>query len=155
MPSLDDTDVRILEILAENGRASWKAVAEDVGLSAPSVLERVRKLERGGFVRGYTVLLDPVAVGLELLAFVSVVGGGPKFHANLQAQLVEFPEILECHVTDGAYDYLLKLRCRSSGHLMDALQRLRSISGVESTHTTVTLATLKETSTLSLRPGRG
>lgn len=153
MSRLDDIDRIILERLGRDGRASWKNLADEVGLSAPSVMERVRKLERGGVLRGYAALLDPDELGLELLAFVFLTGSGPEYYRRLEEQVSAMPEIQECHVTSGSYDYLLKIRCSSSGHLMDVLQRLRADEGVRNTETTVTLATLKETMALPLAAG--
>ena len=152
MTHLDEIDVRLLELLASNGRESWKNLAEGVDLSAPSVQDRVRKLERAGLIDGYTTRIDPAAAGLELLAFVFLTGSGPEYHARLAAQVAGLKEIQECHVTSGAFDYLLKIRCRSSAHLMEVLQKLRSDPGLKGTDTTVTLATLKETTELPLSP---
>lgn len=148
MTQLDDIDLKILEILSANARESWKTIADRVGLSAPSVQERVKKLERAELIRGFAVVLDPVAAGLDFLAFVSIVGNGPKYHAFIKQQVQDMQEVQECHVTSGSFDYLLKIRCESSKRLMEVLQLIRADSGVQSTHTTVTLATLKETSAL-------
>ena len=145
MASPDAIDTRILQILGSNGRESWKNIAAEVGLSAPSVLERVRKLERMGLIRRYTVVVDPAEAGCGLLAFVSLRGSGPEYHARLTAQVEAMPEIQECHVTAGDYDYLLKVRCASPEHLTRILQRLRSDDGAKGTYTTMTLATIKET----------
>jgi Lrp/AsnC family leucine-responsive transcriptional regulator len=150
--SLDELDRKILELLAANGRESWKGIADRVGLSAPSVMERVRKLERAKLGRGYTVVLDPAEAGLAVLAFVSIVGSGPRYHQLIEQQVRDMPEVQECHVTSGTFDYLLKIRCASSQQLMDVLQKLRAEDGVQRTETTVTLATLKETSGLTLPP---
>lgn len=153
MTRLDDTDLHILDALIANGRESWKSVADQVGLSAPSVLERVRKLERSGLIRGYTALLDPEKAGAALLAFVFVTGSGPEYHARLTEQVARMDEVQECHVTSGSFDYLLKIRCASSAHLMQVLQELRSDSGLKATDTTVTLTTLKETAAVPVIGG--
>lgn len=153
MTRLDDTDLRLIELLEANGRESWKNLAEQVGLSAPSVLERVRKLERSGLIRGYAALLDPESAGSPLLAFVFLTGSGPEYHARLSEQIAAMPEVQECHVTSGSFDYVLKIRCSSSRHLMRILQQLRADSGLKATDTTVTLATLKETPAVPVNAG--
>jgi len=150
MVRLDEIDLQILDLLAQRGRESWKSLADEVGLSAPSVMERARKLERAGVIRGYSVRLDPEALGLDLLAFVFLVGSGREYHLRLSEQIQTLPEVLECHATSGAYDYLLKVRCTSTRHLMRVLQTLRADPGLKSTDTTVTLASMKESVALPL-----
>jgi Lrp/AsnC family leucine-responsive transcriptional regulator len=147
---LDDIDLEILRLLQDNGRESWKRLAEQVGLSAPAVMERARKLEQAGFILGYGAIIDPVSAGLSVLAFVAIEGKGPKSHTRLAKKIEDLDEIQECHVTSGQYDYLLKVRCRSSAHLMSVLTSLRANDDALRTHTTVTLATLKESSRVAL-----
>ena len=69
---LDATDRRILRILGQDGRASYQAVADEVGLSRPAIMERVKRLEESGYIRGYRVQLDRAKVGLPVTAFVAV-----------------------------------------------------------------------------------
>ncbi|MHC4236334.1 MAG: Lrp/AsnC family transcriptional regulator, partial [Planctomycetota bacterium] len=110
--SLDDLDRKILLRLMEDGRITWAQLAADVGLSAPSITERVRKLERLGVIEGYGARVNPEVVGYGLLAFVSVGLTDPNHHAEMLRRAETSPEIQEYHIVAGDYDYLLKLRCR-------------------------------------------
>ena len=103
---LDFIDLKILEILQQDGRASHSAVAEAVGLSQPSVHERVKKLEQRGVIRGYAAVVDPEALGLETLAFISVrlTGYEPD---DVAARVQNIPQVLETHHIAGEECFIL------------------------------------------------
>lgn len=159
MPLLDRTfdsiDEQILTMMQENGRVAQAEMARAVGLAPSAVLERMRKLESKGVVRGFTAVLDPRAVDLGQLAFVAVrVSGTGEQEENAGARLAAVAEVLEVHHVAGEDCYLLKVRTRDAQHLGTLLrQRLGRIPGVVSTRTTVVLETVKETSRLPLAFG--
>ena len=136
---MDPKDRAIIEILQEDARATYAQIAERVGLSASSVHERVRKLERRGVIRGYRAAIDPSAVGLEVTALVSVMPLDPSQPDDLPDRVVEFPEIEDCLSVAGNENYVLKVRTRTTGDLEDLLRRLREKAGVQ-TRTTVVLS---------------
>lgn len=144
--SLDSIDARILEILQREGRASHSAIAEEVGLSQPSVHERVRKLEQHGVIRGYTALVDPEAVDLSVLAFISVRHNIKD--EEMSRSVGQVPNVLEVHHIAGDDCLLVKVRCRAPGDLEHVLDRLWGTGGVASTKTTIVLSSYKETSVL-------
>ncbi len=153
---LDDLDRKIVSRLMEDGRITWAQLASDVGLSAPSVTERVRKLERLGVIEGYGAHVDPEVVGYGLLAFVSVGLTDPNHHAEMLRQAEATPEIQEYHIVAGDYDYLLKVRCRNSKDLERLLrEKVRSIAGVARTKSTIVMLTSKETCAVPLPEGNG
>lgn len=146
---IDDIDKQILSIVQNDGRISNAEIARQVNLAASAVLERIRKLEERGVIRGYAATVDPRAVGFGLTAFVSVrtsdCGDGTD---ELLAQI---PEVLEVHDVAGEDSYLLKVRASSPEDLAVLLrEKLRSIPTVVTTRTTVVLQTVKETSALPL-----
>lgn len=148
---VDDIDVRIVDLLQRNGRTPQSDIARAVGLAPSAVLERVRKLEAKGIVRGYAALLDPESVDLGLLAFIAVRTEGIQGDEEAGRLLAEIPEVLEVHHVAGDDCFLLKVRVRNTSALGDLLKaRLSHITGITSTRTTIVLGTLKETPRLPL-----
>jgi len=142
--TFDATDRRILAILRENGRASHAAIAKDVGLSAPAVGERIRKLEHAGVIRGYRAVFDPTTLGLGICAFVAIAPQPRNPNANLVENLIALPEIEELHAVAGTYGYIAKVRVPTPEDLDAFLDRLWVLDGVERTETTMVLRTSVE-----------
>jgi Lrp/AsnC family leucine-responsive transcriptional regulator len=152
MASFDAVDARILEALQRNGRVTQVEIAREVGLAPSAVLERMRKLESKGIIRGYSAILSPKATGLGMLAFIAVrtaeVAGGED---KVGRDLAKVPEVLEVHHVAGDDCFLVKIRARDAEHLGELLKtRIGRISGVRSTRTTIVLGSLKETLRLPL-----
>ena len=150
---LDRVDRRILELLRSDGRMSHAAIAKEVGLSGPAVHDRIRKLESKGVIAGYTVVLDPEAIGLPHAAFVMVtLSEGNEFAADdpIVARICEEPDVLEFHRIAGEDCYLVKVRTKTNRDLEQLLRRIRSIRGVARTRTTVVLSTELEEPTVPL-----
>ena len=148
---VDALDRKILSALVADGRIPWSRLASEVGLSGPSVTERVKKLEKAGVLEGYTARIEPEAVGYGLLAFVSVGVWDPSQHERLMEWARATPEVQEFHIIAGEYDYLLKIRCRDSAHLERLLREdVRAVAGVVRTNSTIVMATKKETSAVPL-----
>ena len=103
MRDLDRTDLKILDLLQKNGRLTMTELAHQVGLSATPCTERVRRLEREGVITGYHARVDPRALGRPLLVFVEL-----KLAAKSNDAFV--PEVMECHLVSGDFDYLIKAR---------------------------------------------
>jgi Lrp/AsnC family leucine-responsive transcriptional regulator len=149
---IDETDVTILDLLQENARISQADVARVVGLAPSAVLERIRKLESRGIIRGYTALVDPHVVEQSMLAFIAVRSAEGPGGSSVAAALAECPEVLELHHVAGEDCYLLKVRARDAEHIGRLLRhRFGRIPGVVSTKTTIVLETVKETPRLPLR----
>ena len=149
---IDDVDGLILELLQENARISQADVARAVGLAPSAVLERIRKLEARGIVKGYTALLDPHALDQRMLAFVAVRSAEAPGDESVARALAQCPEVLELHHVAGDDCYLLKVRARDAEHVGQLLRhRFGRIPGVVSTRTTIVLETVKETPRLPLR----
>ena len=112
LASLDRIDTRILRALQADGRISNLRLAEEVHLSPTAVLERVKRLTRDGFILGYEARLDPTKLGAGLLVFIEVVLDRTTHDAMgiFKAAVQVRPEILECHLVAGGFDYLIKTR---------------------------------------------
>ena len=146
---IDNIDRQILNIIQQDARIANAEIARQVGLAASAVLERIRKLEERGIIRGYSTEIDASAVGYGLTAFVAV-----RTHEccnETDAFLAEIPEVLEVHDVAGEDSYLLKVRVRDTEDLSRLLrQKLKNVPNVASTKTTVVLGTIKEKTTLPL-----
>jgi Lrp/AsnC family leucine-responsive transcriptional regulator len=151
--SLDRTDLKIIAALLEDGRKKWTDLAGDLGLSSPSVAERVRKLEESQIIRGYGALVAPKALGLSLTAFIEVTLRHPRYRAPFLDLTAQRSEIQECHHVAGDFDFLLKVRCRDTEHLDRLISEgIKSLRGVLRTKTTIVLSSVKETLALPLFP---
>jgi Lrp/AsnC family leucine-responsive transcriptional regulator len=147
---MDAIDVRLVSLLQASGRISQNELAHAVGLSAPAVAERVRKLEDRGVIRQYAAIVDPRTIGLDVTAFISVVINGSKYYPAFAQRVLERPEILECHSVTGLGSHLLKIRTDSTTSLERLLAEIQAWPGVQSTTTSVVLSTAKEVAGPSL-----
>ena len=120
---LDDTGRRILAVLQEEARVPFAELGRRVGLSAPAVAERVRRLEEAGIIRGYRAEVDPAAVGLPVTAFIRVLTR-PEGFARVIQLARELPEVLECHRATGTDCFVLKVVADSIAHLERVLDQL-------------------------------
>ena len=112
MKDLDKIDLKILKLLQQNARIPMTELAEKVGLSTTPVTERVKRLERDSIISGYHARLNPHAVGQSLLVFVEIklrAKSGNIFE-DFRREVTRIPQILECHLVSGEYDYLIKVR---------------------------------------------
>jgi Lrp/AsnC family leucine-responsive transcriptional regulator len=142
---LDPIDRRILALLQDNAKRSQAEVAKAVGLTAPSVNERIRKLERAGYIRGYVALLDDRKLGHDITAFVEVFVEHPKYESAFIQAVSELDEVLECHHITGEFSLLLKVKVTDMTAFRRLLiESLNSIRGVRQTRTVMVLATSKE-----------
>jgi len=144
-PDLDVIDRRILSLLQDDAKISQAKVASAVGLTAPSVNERIRKLERSGIIRGYVALLDERKLGLDITAFVEIFIEHPKFEAGFIVAVKTLDEVLECHHITGEFSLLLKVRVQDMAAFRRLLiEKLNTVRGVRQTRTLMVLATAKE-----------
>ncbi len=142
---LDDIDVTILDLLQRHGRTRRNDLAEKVGLSLPSVSDRLHKLEEAGIISGYHATVDPKKVGRDITAFIFVTIDSSRHYASFLEHASAMDEILECHAITGEGSHLLKVRTHNTASLERLLARIQAWSGVVSTRTNVVLSTSKET----------
>jgi Lrp/AsnC family transcriptional regulator, leucine-responsive regulatory protein len=150
MTELDSIDRGILRELQADGKISLSQLGKRVGLSAPSVMERIRKLEQGGVITGYHARVDPKRVGLDIAAFIGVSINSPVAITEFEAWVHCQAEVLECHHVTGAHTLLLKVKARNTRALETLISRVRSIQGVERTETMVVLSTHTERAEVAL-----
>ncbi len=148
---LDELDVRLLDALQHNARSTFSELAAAVGLKPPAVHDRVKRLEARGFLRGYAARIDAKRLGLGLTAFVSAYTLPEMSYDDFHATVSALPEVCEIHSVAGEESFLLKVVTRSTGHLDDFLSRLKAISGMARTKTTIVLSTPFERGGISVR----
>jgi Lrp/AsnC family leucine-responsive transcriptional regulator len=141
---LDDIDVTILDILQRKGRTRRNDLAEAVGLSLPSVSDRLRKLEDNGVISGYHATVNPKKVGRDITAFIFVTVDSSRHFPQFLDHAATVDEILECHAITGEGSHLLKIRTHNTASLEKLLAKIQAWSGVISTRTNVVLSTSKE-----------
>lgn len=149
---IDEIDVRILELLQENGRMKRNAIAEDVGLSVPSVSERMRKLEERGVITGYHAVVDAKRLHFDITAFIRVMVDGSDNYPAFIERVVGIPEVLEAHSMTGEGSHILKVRTRNTTTLERLLALVQSLPGVHGTSTSIVLSSYKESRTIAATP---
>ena len=137
---MEETDRKIVSLLARNGRMSFTELARQAGLSVSAVHQRVRRLEQDGVSKGYAAMFNPEDVGLPLTAFVSVKPFDDAAPDDLPLRLQHLTAIEACHSVAGEENYILKVRVASPTALEDLLSQIRTLGRV-STRTTVVLST--------------
>lgn len=123
MKELDKTDLKILKLLQQNARIPMTELSEKVGLSTTPVTERVRRLERDNLITGYHAHLNPHALGQSLLVFVELKlrSKSGNIFEDFKREVLKIPQILECHLVSGEYDYLIKVRLPNMSAYRDML----------------------------------
>jgi len=137
---MEETNRKILALLAGDGRMSFTELARQTGLSVSAVQQRVRRLEERGVIRGYSAIIDPRAAGLPLTAFVSIKPFDPAAADDAPVHMAKLRAIEACHSVAGDENYILKVRVASPAALEDLLQEIRAAASV-STRTTIVLST--------------
>jgi len=154
---LDEIDLRLLGLLQEDCRTALVKLGEQVGLSAPAVLERIKKLEAAGIITGYRAILDGRRLGLDITAFIGVLISHPNLIDDFERHVVALDDVLECHHVTGGYTLLLKVKTADTSTLERLISEIRSLEGVGRTETMVVLSTHTERVQLALhsRAGEG
>jgi len=156
----DAIDLQIISVLQEHGRIPLTKLADQVGLSAPSVIERVKKLEDGGIITGYHASVDARKLGKDVTAFIGVSIGHPRTIGLFERTVALLDDVLECHHITGEHTVLLKVKTNNTGSLEDLIRTIRLIDGVARTETMVVLSTHTERTQISVsnddhEPGNG
>ncbi len=146
--ALDKLDRHILRILQEDGRISMKDLGERVGLSVTPCIERVRRMERDGVISGYYAKVDPAALGAKLLVFVEITLNQKSAQAfeQFRREVLRIPEVLECHLVSGDFDYLIKARIHEMAEYRRLLgDMLLELPGAAQSKSYVVMEEIKET----------
>jgi Lrp/AsnC family leucine-responsive transcriptional regulator len=138
---MDAVDRQLLAALRANARASWAELGRQIGLSGPSVQERVRRLEERGVIAGYRTVLSPSEVELGVSALVGLIQGDDVESEDVAEQLRQVDEVEDCWYVAGEENFVVKVRARDVAALEAVVAKLRRLPGVSRTRTTVVLST--------------
>ena len=150
---LDRIDHKILRQLQNNGRLTNADLARSVNLSPTPCLERVRRLEADGYILDYVALLNPQKLGAGVISFIQVLldRTNPDVFDRFKKQVGLCPEVMECHMVAGGFDYLLKVRTSSMIEYRDFLgETLARMSDIKQTHTYVVIEEVKATHAITV-----
>jgi len=151
---LDETDLKILEILQVDGRITNAQLARTVGISPPAMLDRVRRLEKARVISRFVALLDRKQVGIGVIAFVSVSLSVHQLSSldNFRHIISELDEVLECYQISGNSDFLLKVGLKSLDSYSDfVINKLTGIEGIQNITSSFVLDTVKYSTALPLK----
>jgi Lrp/AsnC family leucine-responsive transcriptional regulator len=147
---IDESDLRLLDALQRNARSTFAELGALVGLKPPAVHERVKRLEAGGYIRGYAARIDARQVGFHLTAFVSAYTTPDVEYERFVASVSALTEVTEIHSVAGEESFVLKVLTRSTAHLDEFLSRLKVVPGIARTKTTIVLSTPFERAGIAL-----
>ena len=150
---LDDLDKTILRLLQADGRLSNLDLARQINLSPPATHARLKQLEKEGYIRKFTTLVDRDKAGFDLLCFMHVALQMHQLEQveNFRTMIRQIPEVLECHHITGEYDYLLKVVLHNRKDLERfVVDRITPIQGIARIHTSLALTEVKNTTELPL-----
>jgi len=147
---VDDIDVKILNILQEDGRTKRNALADAVGLSLPSLSERLNKLEVKGIITGYYTKINLKNFGLDLMVFITIHTDSSKHYDSFAENVKMTDEILECYAVLGEGSHVMKALVKDSASLEKLLGKIQSWRGVKRTHSRFILSTIKETTKINI-----
>lgn len=150
--TLDKLDRHILRVLQQEGRISMKELGERVGLSVTPCIERVKRMERDGVISGYYARVDPGAIGAKLLVFVEITLNQKSASAfeQFRREVLRIPEVQECHLVSGDFDYLIKARIHEMAEYRKLLgDMLLELPGAAQSRSYVVMEEIKETLFLS------
>ncbi len=153
---MDRFDHRILDVLAVEGRISVTELARRIGLSKSPTQARLKRLEEGGVVRGYRALFDPIRLGRDHVAFVEVRLSDTREAAldAFNAAVMKLPEVEQCHLIAGSFDYLLKVRTDGmTGYRQFLAEKISTLPHLAGTSTYVAMQAVKEEAIAPVEPG--
>jgi DNA-binding Lrp family transcriptional regulator len=140
---MDETDVKILKNLLSDARMSYRKVAEEIGVSPPTVLARVEKLESDGIIRSYSTLLDHEKLGYDLTAIIEITATKGKI-VELERQIAKFPNVCAVYDITGLTDMVVVAKFKNRKELSNFVKKDISLPYVERTNTHIVLITVKE-----------
>jgi Lrp/AsnC family leucine-responsive transcriptional regulator len=153
LAELDRIDKRILTVLQGNGRISNVELSRQVNLTPTPCLERVKRLEKERFITDYVALIDPVKVNSGLCAYIEIqlVSSTTDAFKRFNQQMMDLPEVQECQMVAGGFDYLIKIRVADMQHYQRFLgEKLASISDISQTHTYVVIQDVKSETAIQI-----
>lgn len=141
---MDRIDTRILHCLTKDARMNASQISQQVNLSVSAVIERMKKMEASGLIRGYTAVIDERLAGYDVQALISIRLEHPKYNQEFARQMQNHERVLECFYITGDFDYIARISAGSTEELTKVLHDIKQIPGVSLTRTYVVLDNIKQ-----------
>ena len=141
---MDKIDVKIVQCLTKDARMNASQISAQVNLSVSAVIERMKKMEASGLIRGYTAQIDERLAGYDVQALISVRLEHPKYNQSFARHMCEHSCVLECFYITGDFDYMARVSAGSTEELTKVLNDIKQIPGVSLTRTYVVLENIKQ-----------
>ena len=140
---IDDKDKKIIDILTVSGRESSSSISEKTGISVPTVIDRIKKLQDSGIIKGIHAVLDPRPLGLDVAAIITLISESSLHYKEVTKAAEKTPEVLQCLSTTGKGSHMLFVVTHNSSTLEELLRKIQSWSGVIRTETQIILSDYK------------
>jgi len=142
---LDDIDRAILNLLMENARISYADIAKAVGMKSPSVIDRIKRLETDGIIKGYSADINYKLLGDDISAFIGISVDNARHIDDFEAALSELdPDLLDCHHVTGDFTFLINVITKNTDSLSKIIKKIRNVPGVDKTNTILVFSTLMD-----------
>ena len=141
---MDHIDAKILQCLTEDARMNASQISQQVNLSISAVIERMKKMEASGLIRGYTAVIDEKLAGIHVQAMISIRLEHPKYNQEFNRQMCNHTSVMECFYITGDFDYIARIGVSSTDELTKVLHDIKQIPGVSLTRTYVVLDNIKQ-----------
>ena len=141
---MDHIDIKILRYLTKDARMNASQISQKVNLSISAVIERMKKMEASGLIKGYTAVIDEKLAGFNVQAMISIRLEHPKFNLEFNRQMCNHECVMECFYITGDFDYIARVGVASTEELTKVLHDIKQIPGVSLTRTYVVLDNIKQ-----------
>lgn len=145
---MDRIDANILKCLTKDARMNASQISQQVNLSVSAVIERMKKMEASGLIRGYTAVIDERQAGVNVQAMISIRLEHPKYNQEFNHQMCAHESVMECFYITGDFDYIARIGVSSTEELTKVLHDIKQIPGVSLTRTYVVLDNVKQNSSV-------
>ena len=141
---MDNMDIKILKSLRQNARLTASSISEEIGLSVSAVIERIKKLENSGVIKGYTIDVDQAKMGNTMVALMDVSLKHPDYYDGFVELVKENDSIEACYYQTGEFDFVLRIVTDNTEGLDNVYKIIKGYEGVANTETHIVLRTIKE-----------
>lgn len=142
---IDETDRQILNLLMNNSRMSYADIAKTVGMKSPSVIDRIKRLEQLGVIKGYSADINYKILGDDINAFIGVSIDNANHIEEFEAHVQEIdPDVTQCHHVTGDFTFLLSVVTKNTDSLSKLIKKIRNVPGVDKTNTILVFSTLMD-----------
>ena len=147
--TMDHIDIKILRYLTKDARMNASQISQKVNLSISAVIERMKKMEASGLIKGYTAVIDEKLAGFNVQAMISIRLEHPKYNQEFNRQMCSHERVMECFYITGDFDYIARIGVSSTDELTKVLHDIKQIPGVSLTRTYVVLENIKQSTSVS------